>query len=59
MTILLDTKITINKNAAWLNDEALRSGVFFSLSRLVPNYQVLMERLVTFSVENITPTPWP
>ena len=42
MTILLDTKITINKNAAWLNDEALRSGVFFSLSRLVPHYQVLM-----------------
>merc|ERR1711953_46493 len=32
ITILLDTKITINKNAAWLNDEALRSGVFFSLS---------------------------
>ena len=34
MTILLDTKITINKNAAWLNDEALRSGVFFSLSSM-------------------------
>ena len=32
MTLLLDTKVTINKNAAWLNDEALRSGVFFSLS---------------------------
>ena len=34
MTILLDTKITINKNAAWLNDEALRSGVLFSLSSM-------------------------
>ena len=31
MTILLSTYTDINKDAAWLNDEALRSGVFFSL----------------------------
>ena len=31
MTILLSTFTEINKDAAWLNDEALRSGVFFSL----------------------------
>ena len=31
MTILLSTHTEINKDAAWLNDEALRSGVFFSL----------------------------
>ena len=31
MTILLSTHIEIDKDAAWLNDEALRSGVFFSL----------------------------
>ena len=31
MTILLSTYTDIDKDAAWLNDEALRSGVFFSL----------------------------
>ena len=33
MTILLSTHVEIYKDAAWLNDEALRSGVLFSLSR--------------------------
>ena len=31
MTILMSTYTDIDKDAAWLNDEALRSGVFFSL----------------------------
>ena len=33
MTLLLSTHVEIYKDAAWLNDEALRSGVLFSLSR--------------------------
>ena len=33
MTMLLSTHIEIVKDAAWLNDEAIKSGVFFSLSR--------------------------
>jgi len=34
MTILLSTYVDIDKDASWLNDEALRSGVFFSLSSM-------------------------
>lgn len=34
VTILLSTHQEIVKDAAWLNDEALRSGVWFSLSSM-------------------------
>ena len=34
MTMLLSTHIEIVKDAAWLNDEAIKSGVFFSLSSM-------------------------
>ena len=33
LTIILSTRSTIHKGALWLQDEALRSGVFFALSR--------------------------
>ena len=33
MMLLLSTHSTITKNPAWLQDEALKTGVFFSVSR--------------------------
>ena len=33
MTFLLSTHVEIYKDASWLNDDALRSGVVVSLSR--------------------------
>jgi len=33
MTLLLSTYVEIVKDAAWVNDEALKSGIFYSLSR--------------------------
>ena len=39
LTLLLSTHSTIVKNADWLQDEALRSGVFFAVSRsILDNY---------------------
>ena len=35
LTLLLSTHSTIVKNANWLQDEALRSGVFYAISRSI------------------------
>ena len=37
LTLLLSTHSTIVKNANWLQDEALRSGVFYAISRSMVN----------------------
>merc|ERR1712012_23615 len=34
MTLLLSTYVEIVRDAAWINDEALKSGIFYSLSSL-------------------------
>ena len=42
LTIILSTRSTIHKSALWLQDEALRSGVFFAFSRSVSAHVTIL-----------------